>query len=108
LLSKEAQDFVKGSLRMMVLRAIKEKELHGYALMQYIRKKTGKYYGPSTIYPMLIGMERDGFIESKWELHARPRKVHCITQKGLGELRHAATEIAFIVQHSDILEPVEN
>jgi len=41
------------------------------------------YFGPSTIYPLLVSMEKKGHLSSAWNMATdRPRKIYTITNDG--------------------------
>ena len=62
--------------------------MHGYQLIIKIRKTFGTYFGPSTIYPLLITLEESGYIKSEWNMkNERPRKVYKITPDGTRRLK---------------------
>lgn len=74
---------VRGLLDLVVLGLLKENSLHGYGIITHIRKSFGVYFGPSTVYPLLNDLEKEGNIKSKWDLtHDRPRKVYSLTPEG--------------------------
>jgi len=74
---------IKALLPHLILTETSNQPLHGYQLMQLIRKKHGVYFGPSTIYPTLAELEKQGLIQSTWQFNSdRPRKVYRITSKG--------------------------
>lgn len=81
---KEVQTkLMKGLLDLIVLQFLKSRPMHGYQIISSIRKDFGVYFGPSTIYPMLNGLERKGYIKSQWDLNNdRPRKVYTLTTEG--------------------------
>ncbi|MCW4051942.1 MAG: PadR family transcriptional regulator, partial [Candidatus Bathyarchaeota archaeon] len=57
--------------------------MHGYQIISSIRKNFGVYFGPSTVYPLLNGLEKKGYIKSQWDLsNERPRKVYELTNEG--------------------------
>jgi len=71
--------------------------IHGYALITLIRRKHGVYFGPSTIYPALNDLEKQGFIQSTWNTTTeRPRKVYTITNKGRLLLGQTSTVLGFV------------
>ena len=81
---------VRGLLDLVVLGLLKEKSIHGYGIITSIRRTFGVYFGPSTIYPMLNELEKEGNIKSKWDLtHDRPRKVYSLTVDGQSLLNGA-------------------
>ncbi len=74
---------VRGLLDLVVLGLLKEKSIHGYGIITSIRRTFGVYFGPSTVYPMLNELEKQGNIKSEWDLtHDRPRKVYSLTPEG--------------------------
>ena len=81
---KEAQvKLTKGLLDMIVLQMVKNEPMHGYQIITSIRKNFGVYFGPSTVYPMLGGLEKKGYVNSKWDMSTeRPRKVYSLTANG--------------------------
>ena len=82
-MKKVDESLTKGMLDLVVLGLLKNKSMHGYGIIQSIRKNFGIYFGPSTIYPFLNDLEKKGQIKSQWDMnHERPRKVYSLTQKG--------------------------
>jgi len=74
---------LSGLLPKIVLEEISDKPIHGYALITLVRRKYHVYFGPSTVFPMLNNLARDGLIASTWDLsNCRPRKVYRLTEKG--------------------------
>ena len=82
-IKKAETKLVRGLLDLVVLGLLKEKSLHGYAIITSIRKNFGVYFGPSTVYPLLGELEAKNIIKSEWDLtHDRPRKVYSLTPEG--------------------------
>ena len=82
-IKKIDQGLTKGMMDLVVLGLLKNKSMHGYGIIQSIRKNFGVYFGPSTVYPFLKDLEKKGQIKSQWDMnHERPRKVYSLTQKG--------------------------
>ena len=82
-MKKVDQNLTRGMLDLVVLGLLKNKSMHGYGIIQSIRKNFGVYFGPSTVYPYLKDLEKKGQIKSEWDMsHERPRKVYSLTQKG--------------------------
>ena len=74
---------MKGLLDLVILQFLNSKPMHGYQIISSIRKNFGVYFGPSTIYPLLNGLEEKGYIKSQWDLsNERPRKVYELTTDG--------------------------
>jgi len=77
---------IKALLPHIILLETSGQPIHGYALIRLIRKKHGIYLGPSTMYPALNDLEKQGLIHSQWTSptlgNDRPRKLYTITNKG--------------------------
>jgi len=80
----------KTSLEALILGALAEGELHGYAIAKIIeRKSEGQLkLGENQLYPTLHRLERDGFVAGDWrpQENKPPRKVYLLTEAGMGEL----------------------
>jgi PadR family transcriptional regulator, regulatory protein PadR len=80
----------KGLLDIIILQIINDQPMHGYQVITRIRKNFGVYLGPSTVYPLLSTLEKDGYLKSEWNMHAeRPRKVFTLTKEGTAVLNFA-------------------
>ena len=91
------QTVVKALLPQIILTQATSGKMHGYALMKHIRKHFSVYLGASTVYPALNDMERQGFIQSQWEmLSEKPRKIYSLTNKGKLLLGQTTTVLAFV------------
>jgi DNA-binding PadR family transcriptional regulator len=79
----EKYRLVRAFLPTILLEEIEKQPIHGYALMQKIRKTMQVYFGPSTLYPALMELEKEKLISSEWNmLYAKPRRIYIITEKG--------------------------
>ena len=75
-----------------------DRGLHGYALFMTIRKKLGVHLGPFTLYPELKLLERQGLIESTWEIAVgKARRQYRITRKGQSLLREYFAELKIVI-----------
>ncbi|MEM1539259.1 MAG: PadR family transcriptional regulator [Candidatus Bathyarchaeia archaeon] len=81
---KEVQSkLLKGLLDLIVLQFLSVSPMHGYQIITKIRKTFGVYFGPSTVYPLLSGLEKSGYVKSEWDMrNERPRKVYRLTAEG--------------------------
>ena len=74
---------VKGLLDLIILQFLNTQPMHGYQIITKIRKNFGVYFGPSTIYPLLSTLEKNGYLDSQWNMnYERPRKVYKLTNNG--------------------------
>ncbi len=96
--SKKVQvKLMKGLLDLIVLQFLSSKPMHGYQIITKIRKTFGVYFGPSTIYPLLNALEKNGYVESEWNMNnERPRKVYKLTSEGHKLLNFTEDSLNFI------------
>ena len=83
-MKKFRDSVIRALLPYIILAEASKGPVHGYGVIAYIRKVYGVYFGPSTVYPLLKAMEKDGLIRSEWHFAGfnRPRKVYAITALG--------------------------
>jgi transcriptional regulator len=87
-------DLLQGTLDMLVLRALADEPLHGYALAQRLKLTSGGRlavpYG--SLYPSLHRLENKGMLRAEWRSTAtgREAKVYQLTAKGR---RHLEREV---------------
>ncbi|MCA1707776.1 MAG: helix-turn-helix transcriptional regulator [Actinobacteria bacterium] len=78
-------DLIKGHLDPLVLAVVEQGPLHGYAIIEELRRRSGGEFDlpEGTIYPALHRLERLGFLSSRWdESHSRRRRVYELTRGG--------------------------
>ena len=99
-IQKEVQvKLTKGLLDMIVLQFLNEQPIHGYQIITKIRKSFGVYFGPSTVYPLLISLEKKGYVTSEWNMESeRPRKVYTLTSEGQNLLNFTENSLHLIVK----------
>lgn len=78
-------------IRFYILKALKEKDLHGYMLIQDIRKLSNDFCSPSesTLYPALNQLLKAGLILQS-NPKERSRKTYHLTPKGKEAFKTAA------------------
>ena len=82
---------------MIILQLLNEQPMHGYQIIQKIRKSFGIYFGPSTIYPLLGTLEKKHYVKSNWNMETeRPRKVYSITKDGQNILKFSEGSLNII------------
>ena len=81
---KEVQTkLTKGLLDLIILQLLDAHPMHGYKIITKIRRSFGVYFGPSTVYPLLASLEKNGHVESHWNMESeKPRKVYELTSRG--------------------------
>jgi DNA-binding PadR family transcriptional regulator len=75
-----------------------DRGIHGYAIFTAVRKKFGVHLGPSTLYPELKLLEKQGLIESTWEIAVgKARRQYRITRKGQNLLKEYFAELKIVI-----------
>ena len=88
----------KGLLEMIILQFLGAKPMHGYQIIQKIRRSFGVYFGPSTIYPLLSALEKRGCVKSQWDMKTeRPRKIYHLTNDGKDLLDYTEKSLNLII-----------
>lgn len=87
-------DMRTGSTAVMVLRLLAEKPMYGYQIVKELQIRSEGYFDleQGTLYPALHRLEKDGLVDSKWEVveDGPSRKYYYITAGGLVELNKSA------------------
>ncbi len=83
--SSERQ-FVRGGATTMILAVLAEQPLHGYELIQTIRRRSDGIFAFSdgTVYPLLYSLRDKGWLRSEVQTPdaGRSRKVYHLTTEG--------------------------
>lgn len=109
-MSKSPQaDLMKGTLDMLVLRALVGERRHGFAIARLIQQSSGEHLKveEGSLYPALHRMERRGWIEAEWGVSENNRraKYYRITPAGTNQLK---AEVARWNQMVDAISLVLN
>ena len=93
----EKADVWQGTLALMVLKTLESMgPLHGYGIARRIEQISGDLltvnYG--TLYPALLKLEQDGFIESEWGVsdNNRRAKFYKLTRAGGKQVQRETQE----------------
>ena len=76
---------LKGHLDLLLLAVLEKGPVHGYALIEFLRSRSGGAFDlpEGTVYPALHRLEKDGLLSSHWsEDSGRRRRVYQLTPKG--------------------------
>jgi transcriptional regulator len=86
------KDLFPGALELMVLQLLRREPLHGYALVQAIKRSSGDLLQveEGSLYPALQRMLKQGWVKARWTLSATGRRVRVydITAAGQTHLKH--------------------
>lgn len=94
----QAIRLLKGTLEVMVLKALSWGPLHGYAISRWIEEAAEGVFEiqEGALYPALRRMEGRGWVESEWMLTdtGREARVYRLTAEGRRRLRNEASHWA--------------
>jgi len=81
----------KGDFKGLVLRALRDKPMHGYEVMKALEERFHGFYKPSAgaVYPALRALLREGHVATNGE---ERRRTYHITVKGRAYLRRRKAE----------------
>jgi len=93
--SAKRKDLFPGALEMMILRTLQRQPLHGYALVQHIKRTSTDLLQieEGSLYPALQRMLKERWLAAHWDLSSTGRRVRIyqITPAGA---RHLEREIS--------------
>lgn len=79
------KSLVSGSMTMLILRLLNEKDMYGYEMIDTLRKKSQNIFElkAGTLYPLLHGLEEKGMLKVYEQEHlGKIRKYYNITKEG--------------------------
>src|SRR6186997_3362685 len=89
--SRDRKDLFPGALEMMVLQTLQQQPMHGYALVQHIRRRSNELLQveEGSLYPALQRLLKHGNVRARWSLSETGRRVRTyeITAAGTKRLR---------------------
>ena len=80
---------LKGHLDLLVLATLAAGPLHGYAVIEQLRARSGDAFDlpEGTVYPVLRRLEESGLLTSQWqEVGGRRRRSYRLTEQGRAAL----------------------
>jgi transcriptional regulator len=90
-MDKDQLELVRGTLDVLILKALVWGPLHGYAITSLIRRQTEEalLVEEGTLYPALWRLENKGLVEAEWGLSENNRKAkfYRLTPEGRRHLR---------------------
>jgi len=89
-MGKTTNNLLSGTLDLLILRALQNEQLHGWGIQQRINQiaKDTLLINQGSLYPALVRLERQSFIDSKWRITESNRraKYYHLTAKGRKQL----------------------
>ncbi len=86
---------LSGSMTMLLLKLLEEKDMYGYEMIDTLRKKSNNVFElkAGTLYPLLHSLESKGLLTSyEQEFAGKVRKYYSITKEGKGVLEKKKSE----------------
>lgn len=90
----EPLELLKGTLDVLVLRALAGEAKHGYGVSNWIRERSDGALGveDAALYQALHRLERRGLVESSWGVSENNRRARFYTLTGRGRRRLEAED----------------
>ena len=79
------KSLVSGSMTMLILKLLSEKDMYGYEMIDTLREKSQNVFElkAGTLYPLLHGLEEKGLLTVYEQEHlGKVRKYYSITKQG--------------------------
>ena len=89
------RSLVSGSMGMLILRLLSEKDMYGYEMIDTLKKCSENVFElkAGTLYPLLHGLEDKGMLTVyEQEAGGKTRKYYSLTKEGRGLLEKKAEE----------------
>jgi len=91
----EQRDLFPGALGMMILRTLKRQPLHGYALVQHIKRTSNDLLQieEGSLYPALQRLLKEELVKAEWGISATNRRVRIYKLTATGA-KHLQREVS--------------
>jgi len=89
------RDLFPGALEMMILRTLKRQPLHGYALVQHIKRTSNDLLQieEGSLYPALQRLLKEELVRAEWGVSATNRRVRIYKLTAAGA-KHLEREVS--------------
>jgi PadR family transcriptional regulator, regulatory protein PadR len=89
------RDLFPGALEMMILRTLKRQPLHGYALVQQIKRTSNDLLQieEGSLYPALQRLLKEDFVRAEWGISSTNRRVRIYRLTAAGG-KHLEREVS--------------
>jgi PadR family transcriptional regulator PadR len=91
----QQRDLFPGALEMMILRTLKRQPLHGYALVQHIKRTSNDLLQieEGSLYPALQRLLKEELVKAEWAISSTNRRVRIYTMTPAGA-KHLQREVS--------------
>jgi PadR family transcriptional regulator PadR len=85
-------ELLQGTLDMLILQALQREPMHGYAIAQIIRNRSGEVLTVETgsLYPALHRLEKQRWVKSEWKLTESKQRAKYYQLTALGKKQLAS------------------
>jgi transcriptional regulator len=101
-MNEDKNEFLKGTMDMLILKVVALGAIHGYAISQRIQQISKDFFQvqQGSLYPALHRLEDRGWLRADWRASetGRDAKFYTLTRKGRRQLE---TELAYWARLSD-------
>jgi PadR family transcriptional regulator, regulatory protein PadR len=89
------RDLFPGALEMMILRTLKRQPMHGYALVQHIKRTSQDLLQieEGSLYPALQRLLKEEFVKAEWGVSSTNRRVRIYKLTAAG-VKHLEREVS--------------
>jgi transcriptional regulator len=96
-MADQKADLLKGTLDMLILKAVSLGPLHGYGIIQRIRQMSDEMLDveQGSLYPALYRIEQRGWVSSQWEVSETGRRAKFYTLSEIGRRQLADEEASW-------------
>ena len=93
--TREQRDLFPGALEMMILRTLKRQPLHGYALVQHIKRTSDDLLQieEGSLYPALQRLLKEELVRAEWGISSTNRRVRIYKLTPAG-VKHLEREVS--------------
>ena len=111
--NRQPRDLFPGALEMMILRTLKRQPLHGYALVQHIKRASDDLLQieEGSLYPALQRLLKEGCVKAEWGVSSTKRRVRIykLTAAGTKHLDHQVSSFEQMLEGiTRVLAPVKS
>jgi PadR family transcriptional regulator, regulatory protein PadR len=111
--NRQSRDLFPGALEMMILRSLKAQPLHGYALVQHIKRASDDLLQieEGSLYPALQRLLKEGCVKAEWGISSTNRRVRIYKLTPAGS-KHLERQVSSFEQMLEgiarVLSPVKS
>jgi PadR family transcriptional regulator, regulatory protein PadR len=103
----EQNTILKGTLDVLVLKALSESPMHGFEVTSWLERQAGGTLGldDSAVYQALYRMEKRGLVEAEWGVSDKNRRARYyeLTRQGRAHLK---SETVRVLRYADTVRAI--